>query len=70
MSEEELLRGEWMKDPGLVAEYMALKKEAAGAVVAALEEKLSDEDRARLWQIIEGGPHERGDDLINAEGVM
>jgi hypothetical protein len=69
MSSEELKKGEWRKDPELVAEYEKLMRTAKGAVAAAVEQ-MSDEDRAKLQERIEDGTYEYGQDLIRAEGEM
>jgi hypothetical protein len=69
MSAEELMRGEWMKDPALVAEYKELKKTAVGAIAAAIE-GMSDEDRVTLQERLDDGTYEYGQDLIRAEGEM
>lgn len=69
MSPEELKRGEWRKDPELVAEYEELRRIAREGVAAAIE-RMSDEDRAKLQERIEDGTYEHGQDLIRAEGEM
>lgn len=69
MSEEELRRGEWRKDPEIVAEFLEMRRTALGAVTAAIE-NMSDEDREALRERVEDGTYQYGQDLIRTEGEM
>jgi hypothetical protein len=75
MSVEELKRGEWRRDPELVAEYERIQESYRDAEPALRElmqaaiESMSDEEREEMRESLEDGTYGQ-QDIIRAKGEM